>query len=121
LAHNFLDGADDDVPEIAGTAFLIPVFELLVGLLDHHDRRINHGPNGDGDAARDMMLAVIFRPYMGMKERITRWDGQNGDDGARDVPQENENNQAHNHQFLDEPCSLASQSTARSGPNGHRW
>ena len=25
---------------------------MLVGILDHHDRRINHGPDGDRDAAQ---------------------------------------------------------------------
>jgi hypothetical protein len=29
-----------------------PAFEVLVGVLDHDDRRIDHRADGDGDAAQ---------------------------------------------------------------------
>jgi hypothetical protein len=38
---------------------VLPGFQLLVRVLDHHHGRIDHRADGDGDAPSDMMLALI--------------------------------------------------------------
>ena len=32
--------------------FVHPAFQMFVSVLNHHDRRIDHGANGNGDAAK---------------------------------------------------------------------
>jgi len=46
---DLLDRPDHDVPVIPFPPFPLPHLELLVGLLDDHDRRIDQLPHGDGE------------------------------------------------------------------------
>src|SRR5262245_55777038 len=68
-AH-LLDRADDDVFVTAGSPRAVPVFELLVRLLDHDDRRVHHRPNGDRDPPRLIMFAVWPVAYIGTDEMM---------------------------------------------------
>ncbi len=42
-------------------------FEMLVGVLDHHDRRVDHRADGDGDAAQLMILEPSPSACIAMK------------------------------------------------------
>ena len=50
-AADFFDRVDDHPVIVLLAAGTFPFFELLVGLLDHHDGRVHHGPNRDRDPA----------------------------------------------------------------------
>ena len=75
--------------KITVAAFFLPVFQLLVGILDLDNRAIHQHPNRDGDSRQ--------RHDVGSDPHEIHWDkGQrdghgNGDDrhqGGGDVPQE---------------------------------
>ena len=52
---------------------------------------------------RDMMLEVSSMKYMGMKARRTAdRDGEDGNDGRREVPEEEEDHEADDDHFLDQ-------------------
>ena len=49
---HFFCRLDDDFHPGAGLAGLHPLLQFLVGVLDHDDRGVDHGADGDGDAGQ---------------------------------------------------------------------
>ena len=50
-AADLLHRRDDHFLVVSAAARALPYFQFLMRLLHHHDRRIHHGADGDGDAA----------------------------------------------------------------------
>ncbi len=98
---DLLDGADHDRFEIPGPALHIPVLELLVRLLDYHDRRVHHGPDGDGNPAErhDIRGQVHFVHGDERDHHRDRYCDDR-DQSARDVPEEDQNDQAYDEQLF---------------------
>ncbi len=94
--------------ELLGTAQLLRlgrpgVFEFLVSVLDHDDRRIDHRADGDGDATQrhDVRRQMHCRERNeGKQDRGRQHD--DGDQGAAEMPEEDHANQADDDALLDE-------------------
>ena len=76
---------------------------MLVGVLDHDDRRIHHGANGNGDAAQAHDVGIEPQHVHG-GQRDEHADGQH-DDGHQRAPCVHEKHHAdhgHDDAFLDQ-------------------
>ena len=88
---DLLDGRDDDRPVVARPSVLLPLFEPLVGLLDDDDGGVDQGADGDGDAAEGHDVGRDPHQPEGDEGQKNRdRDGDDRDEGARDVPEEEE-------------------------------
>ena len=79
------------------------MFERLVRVLDHDDRRIDHRADGNGDAAeRHDVRGQVHPPHR--QERKNDRDGQRDDRDERraDVPEKNEADERDDDAFLDQ-------------------
>src|SRR5262245_18155271 len=74
---------------------------MLVRVLDHHDRRVNHGADRDCDAAKTHDVGTDAETFHG-RERHEHAYGQHQDrhQGAADMEQENDANQSEDEAFL---------------------
>ncbi len=100
---HFLHGPDDDVLKFSRAPFGFPVLQLLVGLLDHHDGRVHHCADCDCDAAEGHNVRRDFHAVHGYEgDNDRNGYGDDGDDGARNMPEEYEDNETHDEEFLDQ-------------------
>ncbi|MCY1384728.1 hypothetical protein D9M69_730210 [compost metagenome] len=76
---------------------------MLVRILDHHHRRIDHRANGDGDAAQrhDVSVHALVAHD---QERCQHAERQrdNGHQSRAQVKQEHQAHQRHHNEFLNE-------------------
>ena len=100
---HLLHGPDHHGAIILPPTALIPQLQILVGLLDHHDGRVHHGPDGDGDPAQGHDVGrEAQRPEGDERKEYDNGQGDHRDDGARDVPEEDEDHQGHGDEHLDD-------------------
>ena len=98
---HLLHGRDDDIPEVPGPALRLPALELLVRLLDHHDGRVDHGADRDRDAAeRHDVGREPQRAHGDEGEQHGDRDGEDRDERAREVPEEEEDDPAHDEELF---------------------
>ncbi len=87
----------------AGAARLLPLLELLVGLLDDDDRGVVQGADGDGQAAEGHDVGRDPQQPEGDEGQQDRdRDGDDRDERAGDVPEEEEDHEADGEQDLEE-------------------
>ena len=78
-----------------------PAFEPLVGVLDHHHCGVDHGTDGDGDAAQRHNISVHpLESHDHEGEQHAQRQGQDRHQGRATVPEEQAANQRHNDEFL---------------------
>src|SRR3990170_2773226 len=87
---------DDHIDARAGPARLFPVLELLVRVLDHDDRGVHHGADGDGNAAQAHDVRAepeIIHAEEGDED--SHGQGEDHDEGAREVEEKNNADRAY--------------------------
>src|SRR5207302_2912818 len=91
---DFLHRLDQDFLIGTLTSAVFPSIELLVRVLDDHDGRVDHRTDGHGDAAEGHDVGVDPEDlHRDEGDDHRRWDRDDRNDRARDVPQENENDE----------------------------
>ncbi len=92
-------GNEDIDPRLPG----LRAFQVLVRVLDHHDRRIDHGADRDRDAAETHDVGAEPQQLHGA-ERHQHADRQHQDrhQRAADMQQEHDADQRHDDTFLDQ-------------------
>ena len=76
---------------------------MLVGVLDHDDRRIHHGAEGDGDAAQAHNVgADADRMHRQHRQQHSDWQGQDSHEGAADMQQEHDAHQRDDQALLNQ-------------------
>ena len=79
------------------------VLDVLVGVLDHDDGRIHHRPDGDGDAAQAHDVAgQPDPPHRQQRQQHGQRQGDDRDQGAAEVEQEDDAHEADDEAFLDQ-------------------
>ena len=81
----------------------LPFLQPLVGLLDHDDRGVHHGSNRDGDATKRHDVRV--EPHGAHRDEADEdrhWDRDDWNRRAGEVPEEDENHQRYDRDFLDQ-------------------
>ena len=78
-------------------------FQMLVGILDHDDRAVDHGPDRDGDAAEAHDVGAEPQ-QLHRAEGHQDADGQHedGDERAADMQEEDDADERHDDAFLDQ-------------------
>ena len=100
---DFLHRVDDHAAVVFLAAGPIPDLQLLVGLLHDDDRRIDHGTHSDRDAAeRHDVGAQPHQPHRDEGDDDRHGNRDDRDDRARYVPEEDEDHDRNDDQFLDE-------------------
>ena len=96
LAH-LLGGFDHDNVAAAGPAFVFPLLQAFVGVLDHHDGGVHHGADGDGDAGQRHDVG-IEADVIHRHQRHQDGDGEheNHHQRAAEVEEEDNAHQADN-------------------------
>ena len=101
-AH-LLNGADEDLLVVALPAGRLPDLELLVCVLDDDDRRVHERADRDCYAAeRHDVRADAEHLHGDEREDDGRWDRDDRDDGARDVPEEDQDHEGDDQHLEDE-------------------
>ena len=81
--------------------FVPPLLQVLVGVFDHHHRRIDHGTNGNRDATQrhDVRVhaLVVHHDERGQDAQRQRDDG---DERRAQVKQEGEAHHRHDEEFF---------------------
>ena len=91
---------------VARTPFRVPVLKLFVCLLHDYDCRINHGSDSDSDSAERHDVGAHAAHLNGNKcQDHSDRNGNDGNDGTREVPQKDHDHQADDDQFFNE-CVL---------------
>ena len=95
--------------------------EMLVRVLDHDDGRIDHGADGDGDAAEAHDVGAEAQQLHG-GEGDQDADRQHEDrhQRAAHMQQEDDADQRDDDAFLDQRVLERVDGARRSGPSGHR-
>ncbi len=79
----------------------LPFLQPLVGLLDHDDRGVHHGSDGDGDATeRHDVRAEPHGAHRDKGDEDRHRDRDDWNRRAGEVPEEDENHQRHYRDFL---------------------
>jgi hypothetical protein len=82
---------------------VLPGFDLLVRVLDHDDGRIDHGANGDGDAAERHDVGIdTLVVHDDERHQHAERQGQDGDERAAQVDEKHQADKRHDDEFLDE-------------------
>ena len=104
--RHLLHRPDDDVAIILLAACLLPLLQTLVSLLDDHDGCVDHRPDGDGNPSEghDVGRHPHHTERDEGKEGCNR-DGDDRDEGARDMPEEEQDDQRDGEDDLDQ-CGL---------------
>ena len=77
--------------------------QVLVCILDHDDGRIDHRPNGNGDAAEAHDVGRdAERPHAGVSNEDAERQRDDGDERAARMQQEHETNERDDQAFLDQ-------------------
>ena len=82
---------------------VIPRFDVLVRVLDHHHRGVHHGSYGDSDAAERHDVGVhALVVHDDERRQDPQGQGHNGHERRAQVKQENAADDRHDDEFLDE-------------------
>ena len=107
---------------IALASLRFPHLQLLVGLLHHHDGRVHHGADGNGNSAQRHDVGSHSHHLHGNEGNQNRnRNGQDRNQGAGNVPEEDQNHQADDDDFLDRACASECRWSAGSARSGRRW
>ena len=100
-AADLLGGVDQYPVSVSLSSLLFPLLQLLVGVFDHDDRRINHDPDGDGDAPERHDVRIDAEEIHA-DQRHENGNGQHEDrhQRAAQVKQEHDADQAYNQAFF---------------------
>ena len=82
----------------SGTRRLGPL-EMLVRVLDHHDRSIHHGADRDRNATRLMMLEPTKQLHRAKRHQNAYWQHENGNECASDMQQEHDTDRVRQRRF----------------------
>ncbi|MNC88407.1 hypothetical protein D3C83_42190 [compost metagenome] len=82
---------------------VVPGFDVLVGVLDHHHRGIDHGTDGDRNAAErhDVRIHSLV-DHDSKGDQDTQGQGDDRHKCGAKVKQENHANEGDNDEFLDQ-------------------
>ena len=82
---------------------VVPGFDVLVGILDHHHRGIDHGADGDRDAAQrhDVRIHSLV-DHDSEGDQDTQGQGDDRHEGGAKVKQENDANEGDDDELLDQ-------------------
>src|SRR5262249_33792120 len=101
-AH-LLHRTNDDLSERAWPPSTLPVLEFLVSLLDDYNGRVDHRADGDGDAPEGHDVCCDPQcSHRNEGENDRDGNRENGDDCARDVPEKDEDDEAHDEHLFPE-------------------
>ena len=79
------------------------VLQVLVGVLDHDDRRVDHGADGDRDAAEAHdVRAEADVPHRHEREEDRERQRENRDERAAEVPEKDDAHERDDDPFLDQ-------------------
>ena len=79
------------------------VFQVLMGVLDQDDGPVDHGPDGDGDAAQGHDVGVDALQAHGQEgDEHGGGQGEDGHQRAAQMQQEDAADQGHDEHLLDE-------------------
>jgi len=82
---------------------VVPGFEALVRVLDHHHRGVDHRADGNGDAAERHDVGVhALVIHNDERRENTERQRDDRDEGRTQVKQEQRAHQRHNDELLDE-------------------
>ena len=82
---------------------MFPSLDVFVGVLDHDHRRVDHGADGDGDAAQRHDVGVDpLQMHQDERREHAERQGQDRDQRRAGVPQEQPADDRHDHEFLDQ-------------------
>ncbi|MEA3221166.1 MAG: hypothetical protein OZX49_02285 [Immundisolibacter sp.] len=82
---------------------VLPGLDLLVRVLDHHDGGIDHGTDGDGNAAqRHDVGAQALLAHDAKRDQHAQRQRHDGHAGRAQVPQEHRAHQRHDDELLDQ-------------------
>ena len=110
----------DHVPAcFAGQRFarmpVLPFLNVLVRVLDHHDRRVDHGADGDGNAAERHDVGVdALIAHHDEGEQDAQRQGDHGDQGRAQMEQEEGTHQRDHDELLDQLAATGSRPRAGS-------
>src|SRR3989338_5358876 len=100
---DLLKGLETHLVEVALAACLVPPLELLVGVLHLHDGPIHQYADGDGDARNGHDVGGHPHQVHGDENEDHRHRNRDdGDDGGRNVPEENQDHEAHDNELKDQ-------------------
>ena len=60
------------------------LLQVLVGILDHHDGRVHHGPDGDADERHDIGVDPLVA-HDDERDQDAERQGDDGDEGGTQV------------------------------------
>ncbi len=82
---------------------VVPGFDVLMGILDHHHRGIDHGADGDRNAAQrhDVRVHALVS-HDGEGDQDPQRQGDDRDEGRADVEQEHQAYEGDDDEFLDQ-------------------
>src|SRR5205085_4885871 len=82
---------------------LAVLFEVAVDVLDHHDRRVDHHPDADGEPTkRGEVGGDAHIPHQDKGDHHAERDRGGGDERTAEVSEQQEENQKHQRLALDE-------------------
>ncbi len=82
---------------------VFPAFQMLVGILDHDDGRIDHRADGDGDAAQREDIGVqSLHAHRDEGDEDTERQRENGNQRRTDGPEEQRADERHDDELLDQ-------------------
>src|SRR5581483_3316919 len=100
-------GGDDEVETLAAVRFaavgLAEMIELLVGVFDHDDGGVDHGADGDGDAAERHDVRGQPQPVHGHESQHDGdGEGDDGHEGRAHMPKKNQADKGDDQTFLEQ-------------------
>ncbi len=102
-AGHLFHGLDNDLPVVAQAPAAVPFLQFFMGLLHHHDGGVHHGAHGDDDASqRHDVGRDAHQPERDESDQHRHRDGDDGDQGAGEVPEEKQDHHGHGQQHFDE-------------------
>ena len=100
-ASHFFHGVNHHAVIVLFLARPLPLFQFFVRLFHHHDGGIHHGPHGDCDAAqRHDIRGEAHHADGDKRNQDSDGNSEHGNDGARHVPEKNQNHQRDNRQLF---------------------
>ena len=101
-AGHLLDRLDDGLPVIPLPAGPVPLLQFFVRLFDHHDGRVHQGADGNGDPPQGHDVGADPQETEGDEgQKNGHGNGDQGNQGAGDVPEKEQDHQGHGDHDLD--------------------